>query len=248
MGAGSAATGIADLLVCALVKAGLSIEGARGRCWFVDLAGLVVKGREGLEPHNLPYAHDGEFLPDLLSAVNALEPTALIGATGQPGTFTRPALEAMARINERPIIFALSNPTSRSEATAECAYEWTEGRAVFASGSPFAPVTYGGRLYVPGQSNNVYIFPGVGLGVVASGAERVTEDMFLIAAETLAGQVTQESLDRGSIFPPLRVIRDVSASIAVAVSRVALSSKLTSLPLPQDLAAHIRSLMYQPDY
>ncbi len=122
------------------------------------------------------------------------------------------------------------------------------GRAIFASGSPFAPVTYGGRLYVPGQSNNVYIFPGVGLGVVASGAERVTEDMFLIAAETLAGQVTQESLHRGSVFPPLHVIRDVSASIAVAVSRVALSSELTSLPLPQDLAAHIRSLMYQPDY
>src|SRR5690606_24341747 len=155
-------------------------------CWFVDSTGLVVKSRGGLAEHKLPYAHDHAPLPDLLSAVRALRPYALVGASGQPQTCTPDVVVAMSAVNERPIVFALSNPTSRSECTAEQAYEWSGGRAVFASGSPFPAVDYQGQTFAPGQANNAYIFPGVGLGVIASGARRVTGEMFLSAARTLA--------------------------------------------------------------
>lgn len=155
VGAGSANTGIADLVVDEMSTRGLDIEAARRRCWFMDSKGLIVQGRERLKPHTLPYAHSHEEIEDLVTAIEALRPTALIGATGRPGIFTKEALEEIARINERPIVFALSNSTSRSETTAEEAYRHTEGRAVFASGSLFDPVTLDdGRTLVPGQSNN----------------------------------------------------------------------------------------------
>src|SRR4029079_12568169 len=142
----------------------LGEEAARRQCWFVDSHGLVVASRTDLAEHKLPYAHPHEALPDLLSAVEALRPDVLIGVSGQGRTFTREVVAAMARLNERPVIFALSNPTNHAECTAEEAYGWSEGRALFASGSPFAPVTLAGKTYVSGQGNNVYIFPGVGLG------------------------------------------------------------------------------------
>jgi malate dehydrogenase (oxaloacetate-decarboxylating)(NADP+) len=248
LGAGEAGTGIADLMVTAMKMEGMPEADARTRCWFVDSTGLVVKSREGLAEHKLPYAHDHPPLPDLLSAVTALRPYALIGASGQPQTFTPGVIEAMSAINERPIVFALSNPTSRSECTAEQAYAWSGGRAVFASGSPFPAVDYQGQPFAPGQANNAYIFPGVGLGVIASGARRVTGEMFLSAARTLADIVSEADLATGSAFPPIETIRSISASIATAVAGVAYERGLASEPMPADLRGHIESLMYDASY
>ena len=248
LGAGEAGAGIADLVVAAMKRQGVDETDARRRCWFVDSKGLVVKSRTDLAEHKRPYAHDHPGMPDLLSAVRALRPSALIGVSGQPQTFTKEIVEAMSEINARPIIFALSNPTSKSECTAQQAYEWSGGRAVFASGSPFAPVTYAGRTFVSGQANNAYVFPGVGLGVIASGATRVTDSMFMAAARTLADTVTEGDLARGSIFPPLERIREISASIATAVARVAHERDLATEVMPTDLRGAIESIMYDPSY
>jgi malate dehydrogenase (oxaloacetate-decarboxylating)(NADP+) len=248
LGAGEAAVGIANLIVAAMVGEGLSDEEARGRCWLVDSGGLVVQGRTGLAGHKLPYAHAHAPLPDLLAAVEALKPTVLVGVSGQPAAFTQPVLAAMTRLNERPVVFALSNPTSKAECTAEQAYTWTEGRAIFASGSPFAPVTFDGKTYVPGQGNNAYIFPGVGLGAVACGARLVTDEMFFAAAKALADQVSEADLERGLIYPPLTEIREVSAAIAVAVAEVAYRHGLATQPRPKDLRGFIEAQMYVPSY
>lgn len=247
LGAGSAATGIADLMVSAFERNGLSRAQAVERLWFVDHTGLVVRSRENLQEHNLPYAHELEPL-DFLSAIDALQPHVLIGATGAPGTFTRQVIEAMARINPHPAIFALSNPTSRAECTAEQAYQWSEGRAIFASGSPFEPVDYSGQVHKPGQGNNAYIFPGIGLGAVASRATRITVEMFLAGAQTLAEQVSKADLERGSIYPPLSQIRDVSLEIAVAVAAMAWEQSIASADRPADLKQAIADYMYDPSY
>jgi len=248
LGAGEAATGIAGQIVAAMVGEGLTGEEARRRCWLVDSGGLVVKNRSGLAAHKLPYAHDRAPLPGFLAAVEALRPTAIVGASGQTGAFSRPLLEAMARLNDRPIVFALSNPTSKAECTAEQAYAWTGGRAIFAGGSPFAPVTLDGKTHVPGQGNNVYVFPGVGLGVVACGARIVTDEIFSAAAKALAHEVSEADLERGLIYPPLAAIRRVSAAIAVAVAEVAYRRGLAAQPRPDDLLAHIQAQMYVPCY
>ena len=248
VGAGEAGMGAADLTVTALVAEGLSEPEARQRCWFVDSKGLVVQSRSDLSGHKLHYAHDHEFISDLAAVVETLKPTAIIGVSGKRGLFSQPVLEAMARVNERPIVFAMSNPTSKSECTAEDAYTWTEGRAIFASGSPFGPVSLEGKRLVPAQGNNVYIFPGVGLGVIACGARHVVEEMFFTAARTLASQVSEADLEQGSIFPPLARIREVSAAIAVAVAEVAYRRDLATKPRPEDLSTYIKSLMYEPKY
>ena len=248
LGAGEAGIGISGLIVSAMVAEGLSEDEARNRCWFVDSKGLVVKSRSDLAEHKLPYAHDHEFLPDFLSAVESLRPTAIIGVSGRPSMFTRPVLEAMIKFNQRPIVFALSNPTSKAECTAEQAYSWTQGRAIFASGSPFDPVTIHGKTYVPGQGNNAYIFPGVGLGAIACGARLVTDEMFFAAAEALAQEVSEADLEQGRIYPPLTVIRDVSAAIAVAVAEVAYNRGLATKPKPEDMVTYIKSKMYEPKY
>lgn len=248
LGAGEAGIGIGDMIVAALIKAGLAEDEARKRCWFFDSRGLVVKSRSDLAQHKLPYAHDHAGITDLATAVEALKPTALIGVSGQPATFTQEVAEAMARVNERPIIFALSNPTSKSECTAQQAYEWTQGRAVFASGSPFAAVTLNGVAFHPGQGNNAYIFPGVGLGVVVSGARRVIDEMFFAAAEALAAQVDEADLKRGGVYPPLSEIRNVSRHIAAAVAEVAWARDLAEVPRPADVPAYVESQMYQPVY
>lgn len=248
LGAGEAGTGIASLVVSAMMAEGASEADARERCWFVDSQGLVVRSRRGLADHKRPFAHDHEPLPDLLSAVRALRPTALIGVSGRPQTFTREVIEEMSAINERPIVFALSNPTANSECTAEQAYVWSGGRAIFASGSPFAPLEVGGRVLVPGQANNVYVFPGIGLGVIACGARRVTDEMFSTAARTLAALVGDADLARGSLFPPLASIREISVAIATAVARLAYARGLAREPEPADLRAFIEAQMYQPKY
>jgi malate dehydrogenase (oxaloacetate-decarboxylating)(NADP+) len=247
-GAGAAAIGIANLIVSAMQTEGLSEEQSRGNCWFVDSKGLVVRSRADLAKHKKPYAHDHPFLVGLQNCIQALRPSALIGVSAQPNSFTEPVLRAMAEINQQPIIFALSNPTSKSECTAEKAYVATDGRCVFAAGSPFDSVIYNGRRYVPGQGNNSYIFPGLGLGVIVAGARHVTDSMFDAAARTLAGTVTEEALAQGLTYPPLASIREVSLRIAMAVARVAWQSGLATKPQPEDCTGHVRSLMYEPDY
>jgi len=248
LGAGEAGIGTGDLTVSAMVHEGLSIEEARKRCWFVDSKGLVVKRRTDLTGHKLDYAHDHEFAADFPGAVEALEPTVIIGVSGKPRMFTQPVLEAMARFNQRPIVFSLSNPTSNTECTAEEAYQWTEGRAIFASGSPFDPVVAHGKKFAPAQGNNVYIFPGVGLGALACWSRHVTDEMFFVAAKTLAQMVSQADLDQGRIYPPLTKIREVSLEIAKAVAEVAYTRGLATKPMPEDLTEYIKSLMYQPEY
>jgi len=241
MGAGEAATGIADLLVS-------SESSLRERCWLFDSRGLVVAGRKDLAEHKRPYAHQHAPIADFPGAVRALKPTAIIGVAAVGGTFTGEVLEDMARFNKRPIVFALSNPTSKSECTAEQAYRHTGGRALFACGSPFDPVSLGGSTFVPRQGNNSYIFPGVGLGVIVARARRVTDAMFMAAAHTLAEQVSQSDLAQGSLYPALPRIRAVSARIATAVAGVAYEKDLAQAPRPVDLEAHVRSQMFQPRY
>ncbi|MDO8596017.1 MAG: malic enzyme-like NAD(P)-binding protein, partial [Sulfuricaulis sp.] len=248
LGAGEAATGICELVVTAMVGQGLSRKQARERCWLVDSHGLVVKSRTDLAHHKLPFAHEHPPLPDFLTAVETLKPTMIIGVAAIGGTFTKQVLEAMARINTRPIIFALSNPTSKTECTAEEAYWGTGGRAIFACGSPFDPVTYEGETFVPRQCNNSYIFPGVGIGAIACAARHITDDMFSAAALALANQVTAADLAQGSIFPSLTRVREVSVHIAVAVAEVAYKQGLAAKPRPKDLTAYIQSQMYDPHY
>ena len=248
LGAGSAATGIAHLIVCAMVQEGMAEEEAYRRIWFVDSKGLVVKSRTDSADHKIPFAHDHEFLPDLPTVCRALKPSTLIGVSGQPATFTEEIVKTVSAAHERPVVCALSNPTSRSECTAEQAYRWSDGRAVFASGSPFDPVELDGKTFVPGQGNNAYIFPGLGLGVVAAGAKFVTDDMFLTAGRVLANMVTEETLSRGSIYPPLTQIRAVSAQIAAEVAVVAQEKGLATKDVPDDALEFVREQMYDARY
>ncbi|MDR3378666.1 MAG: NAD-dependent malic enzyme, partial [Verrucomicrobiae bacterium] len=248
LGAGEAGIGIAENIAAVLKADGLSDVEAHQRCWFVDSKGLIVKGRDFLTPHKLPFAHEHAPCADLLSAVKALKPTMLIGVSGQGKAFTREIVTLMGQHNTRPVIFALSNPTSKAECTAEEAYTWTEGRAVFASGSPFAPVVLNGKTHVPGQGNNAYIFPGIGLGVVCTGATRVTDAMFIAAARTLASLLREEELAEGRTYPSLKRIHEVSLAIALAVAEEVYANKLNSRSRPENLADYIRSQMFKPEY
>jgi malate dehydrogenase (oxaloacetate-decarboxylating)(NADP+) len=248
LGAGEAATGIADLVVSAMAADGCSKVEALQRNWLVDSHGLVVKSRTDLAEHKIPYAHDHNPVGDFLTAVRTLKPTAIIGVAAVGGTFTGEVLEALAKINGRPIVFALSNPTSKAECTAEEAYRHTSGRALFACGSPFDPVQFNSQLFVPRQGNNSYIFPGVGLGAIASGTRLITDEMFMSAAKTLADLVPKSDLDQGSLYPALPRIREVSAHIAAAVAQIAYQRGLAAGPAPNDLLAHVQSHMYDPSY
>jgi malate dehydrogenase (oxaloacetate-decarboxylating)(NADP+) len=248
LGAGEAATGISDLVCTAMQADGLAEQAARERLWLFDSRGLVVKGRTDLAEHKLHYAHDHPPVGEFLAAIEALRPTGIIGVAAVGGTFTEPVLRKMAEFNPRPIVFALSNPTSKSECTAEHAYRWTDGRGIFACGSPFDPVTLDGRTHVPRQGNNSYIFPGVGLGAIACKARRVTDEMFLAAAHALSKEVTEQDLAQGSLFPPLARVRDVSAHIAAAVAEVAYAKGLAGRPRPADVLGDVRSRMYDPTY
>lgn len=247
LGAGSAATGIADLICAAFQKQGLSNDEARARLWFVDVEGLVVKSRTDLMPHNLPYAHDHPEL-DFLSAIRAIKPDILIGATGAPGTFTEEVVRTMAEINDRPTIFALSNPTSSAECTAEQAYEWSDGRAIFASGSPFETVSLNGHTHRPAQGNNAYIFPGIGLGAIVADATVISENMFLAAAEALSDEVSDEDISEGAIYPRLPTIRDVSAKIAERVADTANGEGVAQASHPEGYGQVIQGYMYDPSY
>ncbi|KAI3447030.1 hypothetical protein Pfo_003695 [Paulownia fortunei] len=251
LGAGEAGTGIAELIALEMSKqTKVPLEETRKNIWLVDSKGLIVNSRkESLQHFKKPWAHEHEPVSNLLDAVKAIKPTALIGTSGVGKAFTKEVVGAMASFNEKPLIMALSNPTSQSECTAEEAYTWTKGRAIFASGSPFDPVEFNGKTFVPGQSNNAYIFPGLGFGLVISGAIRVHDDMLLAASEALAGQLTQEHYDKGIIYPPISNIRKISAHIAANVAAKAYELGLaTRLPRPADLVKYAESCMYTPNY
>ena len=245
LGAGSAATGIADLMTAAFVDGGLAPAEARRHLWFVDVNGLVVRSRSDLLEHNLPYAHDAEAM-SFVESIDAIRPHVLIGATGAPGTFTRDVVERMCSTNARPVLFALSNPTSKAECTASQAYEWSNGSAVFASGSPFAPVSWKGRTFEPAQGNNAYVFPGIGLGAVCCRARTLPDQLFLEAARTLAKLVSQQDLDRGALYPRLTDIRKISLTIASAIVTKAHALKLARSRRPKDVRRSIEAAMYQP--
>ena len=249
LGTGSAATGVAELLIPAFKAAGLSEAEACSRINFIDRQGLVTTNHALIKPRIRPFIKN---LPatDFVGAISAVQPDVLIGATGTAGAFTEAVIREIAHCQERPVIIALSNPTSHTECTAEQAYQWSEGRAIFASGSPFAPVTLGEKTYHPAQGNNVYIYPGIGLGVVVSHARLVVERMFLAAAKELAHCVLAEEIERGSIYPDIVRVRDISHKIAIKVCQVAQQVGLAKMDadLLDDLEVNIRALMYEPDY
>ncbi|MBS0561312.1 MAG: NAD-dependent malic enzyme [Proteobacteria bacterium] len=248
LGGGSAATGIAELISEAMALEGLTIDQARARNWLFDINGLMVTSRTDLADFQRPFAHDHAPIATFVEAVEALKPTGIIGVSTVPKLFNQAVIEAMARINERPIIFPYSNPTSRSECTAEEAYRWSEGRAVFASGSPFPPLEIGGRRFVPGQGNNVYIFPAMGMAVLATEAKRVTEPMFIVAAKAVAEQVTDAHLANGLIYPPTSNIFEASLQTAARIAEYIFDNDLAGIPRPADIEAHIRSIAYKPVY
>jgi malate dehydrogenase (oxaloacetate-decarboxylating)(NADP+) len=248
LGAGEAATGIADLVVLAMIAEGATEAEARQLIWLVDSRGLVVKNRLGLTEEKLPYAHEHAPIGDFLTAIRTLQPTAIIGVAAVGGAFTPEVLRTMAEMNKQPIVFALSNPTSKAECSAEEAYRQTGGRALFACGSPYDPVKLDGKTFVPRQGNNSYIFPGIGLGAIASGTRLVTDEMFMVAARALAHLVTEADLKQGSLYPALPRIREASAHIAAAVAGVAYKRGLAAGQAPRNLLAYVQSQMYEPHY
>ncbi|PWA82798.1 NADP-malic enzyme 3 [Artemisia annua] len=251
LGAGEAGTGIAELIALQISKkTDIALEEARKKIWLVDSKGLVVSARkESLQHFKQPWAHEREPINNLLDAIKEIKPSVLIGTSGVGGQFTQEVVETMSSINEKPLIMALSNPTSQAECTAEEAYTWSKGRAIFASGSPFSPVTYGDNVFVPGQANNAYIFPGFGLGLIMCGATRVHDDLLLAASEGLAAQVEEEDFAKGRLYPPYSCIRKISANIAATVADKAYELGLASLlPRPTDLVQFAESCMYDPTY
>ena len=248
LGAGEACLGIGSAVMGALQGAGLRTEEAHERCLFIDSKGTVVKSRPELPLHKAVVAQDRSASLDLVSTIQDFRPTILFGACGHGGMFTQPAIEAMVKSCPQPVVFALSNPTSKAECTAEQAYAWSSGRVIFASGSPFEPVEIDGRTHAPGQANNSYVFPGVGLGLVVSGARRVTDDMFFAAAGALAGQVSEGDLALGRIFPAQSRMREVARAVACAVAKKAFEQGLARKPMPRNLSAAVEETMFQAEY
>lgn len=246
-GAGSASTGIGHLLAKTLQMEGLSEEESLDRLTFFDRSGLVTTDRNDLASHVAPFASKNKAM-DLKEAIEVIKPDALIGATGTAGIFNQEIIETMAAHSASPIIFALSNPTIKAECTAEQAYQWSEGRAIFASGSPFGVVHMHDEIRVPGQGNNAYVFPGLGLGAIYGGATRITDDMLIVAAKSLANAVSQTQIDHGCLYPSLKEIRDVSLKIAVDVAKCAESLGLTKDKVPDDFAEQVKAQMYFPHY
>lgn len=248
LGGGSAATGIAELISLAMTREGLGIAAARRRNALFDINGLMIGSRNDLAEFQKPFVQDLPPISKFVDAVKAFRPTGIIGASGVPKLFTREVVEAMAAINERPIIFPYSNPTSRSECTAEEAYHWSDGRAIFASGSPFPPVAIAGRRFVPGQGNNVYIFPAMGMAIYATEATRVIEEMFIVAAQAVAEQVTEENLASGLIYPPQSHILESSLHVAERIATHIFDKGFARATRPKDIGALIRTRAYHPGY
>ncbi|GFR61991.1 malic enzyme [Elysia marginata] len=250
-GAGEASIGIAKLLIKAIIKSGRSEKEAYNQIYMVDSRGLIVKNRPkgGVTGEKVEFAKDHKPIDSLEDIISQIKPTAIIGAAAVPGAFTENILKTMGQMNKTPIIFALSNPTSKAECTAEQAYTATEGRAVFASGSPFKEVTYKNKTFHPGQGNNAYIFPGVALAVIAADIRDITEDVFLASAESLSNMVTQEHLDQGRVYPPLQDIRTVSLRLAKELIEYAYDQGLAHrYPRPKDVSKFLQEVVYETDY
>lgn len=248
LGGGSAATGIAELISEAMALEGITLEEGHARNWLFDVNGLIVNSRTDLADFQKPFAHDHAPQASFVEAVRELRPTGIIGVSTVPKLFNQAVIEAMAEINERPIVFPYSNPTSRSECTAEEAYKWSGGRAIFAAGSPFDPVVFNGKKFIPGQGNNVYIFPAMGMAVLATQAKRVTGEMFICAAKAVAEQVTDADLASGLIYPPQSHILDASLHTAMRIAENIFDNNLAGVPRPGDIGEHVRSLAYRPVY
>jgi malic enzyme len=257
-GAGAAAQGIADILVAVLMEDGLSRQEAIKRIWTVDSHGLVTSARPMLEDFKATYARDRDEVAafrckdrekiSLVETIENAQPTILIGTSGTPGTFSREVVQLMAAVNDRPIIFPLSNPTSKSECTASDAIHWSDGRAVVATGSPFAPVAYNGKRYRIGQGNNAFVFPGIGLGLSVSRARHVSDSVFIEAARALSSKVTLHDLSEVSVYPELSTIRECSHSVACATVRQTVKEGHADAGILEDVEEHVRRAMWEPEY
>lgn len=248
LGAGAAAFGIADMLVKKFQRDGLTRDEALSQIWMFDINGLLVKSRVDLAEHQLQFAHDSDLCTDFAEAVLKIKPTAIVGVSTVGGAFNQQVIENMSAVNERPIIFPYSNPTSHSECTAEEAYFWSKGKAIFASGSPFAPVEYQGKIFTPGQGNNVFIFPALGLAIFATEAKRVTDDILLTAAEAVAEQVSFADFEKGLIYPNVADILKVSVNVAIKIAEDIFNSGLAGVERPENISDFIKSKMYIPEY
>lgn len=248
LGAGSAATGIAGLLRQAMVAEGVSDAEALSRMWMFDKHGLIEASRSDLLEFQKPYAHSQKPITDFVAGIESIRPSAIIGVSTVAKAFNRAVIESMAQINQRPIIFPFSNPTSHSECTAEEAYSCSGGRAVFASGSPFPPVRIGDKMFLPGQGNNVYIFPAIGMGVYATRAKRVTDEMFIAAAQGVAEHVTKADLEVGLIYPPQAELFETELHAAERVAEVVFRRGLAGIEPPRDVRSLIRAKAYRPSY
>ena len=248
LGAGSAGIGLADLLCSALVRQGMTLKEAQSRVYMFDVNGLLESSRKDLFDFQLPYAHQHAPTRDFVAAIESLKPTTMIGVRTSGGAFNQKVIEAMARINERPVILALSNPTEHAECTPEQAYTWSKGKAIYAAGVQFPPVHYNGQTFLPGQANNFYIFPAVGMAIFATQAKRVTDEMFIEAGQAVADQVPPDLLKQGLLYPLQSDILESEIQTAARVAKLVFDSGLATVPRPTDMIAFIRKHVYKPEY
>ncbi len=248
LGAGSAGIGLANLLCSALTEEGLTLEQARSRVYMFDVNGLLEATRKDLFDFQKPYAHKHASSRDFAAAIESIKPTTIIGVSTVGGTFNQKVIEAMSRINERPVILALSNPTEHAECTPEQAYIWSKGKAIYAAGVQFAPVHLDGKTFLPGQANNFYIFPAIGMAVFATQASRVTDQMFIEAAKAVADQVPDNLLEQGLLYPLQSNILETEIQTAARVAKLVFDSGLARVKRPEDIAAFIRRQVYKPVY
>lgn len=248
LGAGSAGIGLANLLCSALVAQGMTLKDAQSSVHLFDVHGLLESTRTDLVDFQLPYAHPHAPTKDFVAAIESIKPTTIIGVSTIGGAFSREVIEAMSRVNERPIVLALSNPTSCAECTPEQAYTWSKGKAIYAAGVPFSPVHLDGKTFLPGQANNFYIFPAVGMAVYATRAKRVTDQMFIEAASAVADQVSPELLQQGLMYPLQANILETEIKTAARVAKLVFDSNLAQVDRPADMEAFIRKHVYVPEY
>jgi malate dehydrogenase (oxaloacetate-decarboxylating)(NADP+) len=248
LGAGSAGVGLANLLCSALVEQGLTLAQAQANVHMFDVNGLLESSRTDLFDFQKPYAHPHAPTRDFVEAIQSVKPTTIIGVSTIGGAFDRKVVEAMTALNERPIILALSNPTEHAECTAEQAYQWSNGKAIFAAGVQFPPVSFNGTTFLPGQANNFYIFPAVGMGVYATQATRVPDELFIEAARAVADQVPDNLLQQGLLYPLQSDILETEITTATRVAQTIFDLGLARVERPKDIEAFIRDHVYSPDY